>query len=314
MSLPLDPPSHPSCIQSLFLTPGERRLRAGFRLFGQFAILVALFFCLGGALAAVYYFSPEFSDVAFTALSQVITVIAVTLSVFLARRWLDRRSFVSLGLNLRARAGLDILAGFGIAGLMMVLIFLIEWSAGWLTFDGPPLGAGGLLQKATPVVGMVLVFTGVGWGEELLYRGYQLQNLEEGANLTWGVLLSSIFFALGHLANPNVSLAAVLGLVASGIFLAYGYTSTRQLWLPMGLHIGWNFFEGTVFGFPVSGIGDFPRLLQPAISGPALVTGGAFGPEAGLVLLPALGLGAALVYLYTRRRMPGVSENSMGKQ
>jgi hypothetical protein len=70
----------------------------------------------------------------------------------------------------------------------------------------------------------------------------------------------------------------------------------------MGLHTGWNFFEGTVFGFPVSGIGDFPRLLHPAISGPALITGGPFGPEAGLVLLPALGLGAGLVYLYTRQR------------
>ena len=60
----------------------------------------------------------------------------------------------------------------------------------------------------------------------------------------------------------------------------------------MGLHTGWNFFEGTVFGFPVSGLGDFPRIIDQAVNGPARITGGLFGPEAGLVLLPALLLGA----------------------
>jgi hypothetical protein len=296
----------------VFLTPGERRLRSGFRLFIQFILLIVLVACMGGALLAVYYFNADFSEIALIYLSQVATVFAVTLSVFLARRWLDRRSFSSLGLDLHARAGADMLTGFGIAGLMMASIFLIEWSAGWLTLGESALQKGGLVQPLAAAAGMILVFIGVSWGEELLYRGYWLQNLEEGTSLLWGVLLSSLLFALGHLANPNVSPAAILGLVASGVFLAYGYTSTRQLWLPMGLHTGWNFFEGTLFGFPVSGIGDFPRLLAPAVSGPVLVTGGAFGPEAGLVLLPALGLGAALVYLYTRRRLPGISESSKG--
>jgi membrane protease YdiL (CAAX protease family) len=89
--------------------------------------------------------------------------------------------------------------------------------------------------------------------------------------------------------------------VAGGIFLAYGYIRTRQLWLPLGLHTGWNFFESTVFGYPVSGMSGLPRLIHQDVSGPELLTGGEFGPEAGLLLLPGLLLGSLLVYLYTRR-------------
>jgi membrane protease YdiL (CAAX protease family) len=92
---------------------------------------------------------------------------------------------------------------------------------------------------------------------------------------------------------------AAAGLFLAGMFLAFAYTRTRQLWLPIGLHIGWNFFEGTVFGFPVSGLG-LSGIIEHSVNGPVQFTGGAFGPEAGLVLLPALALGTILVYYYTR--------------
>ena len=84
--------------------------------------------------------------------------------------------------------------------------------------------------------------------------------------------------------------------------MAYGYLRTRQLWLPIGIHIGWNFFEGVVFGFPVSGMGNY-RLLRITVTGPELWTGGAFGPEAGLVLIPALLLGTLMIYVFTHRRL-----------
>jgi hypothetical protein len=67
----------------------------------------------------------------------------------------------------------------------------------------------------------------------------------------------------------------------------------------MGLHLGWNFFEGVVFGFPVSGL-DIYHITHLHISGPMLWTGGNFGPEAGLIILPTIALGTGLVYLYTR--------------
>jgi membrane protease YdiL (CAAX protease family) len=85
------------------------------------------------------------------------------------------------------------------------------------------------------------------------------------------------------------------------LFFAYAYLRTRQLWLPIGLHIGWNFFEGTIFGFPVSGTTSY-QLIHQSVSGPEIITGGAFGPEAGLILLPALLLGTAMVIILTRNR------------
>ena len=132
------------------------------------------------------------------------------------------------------------------------------------------------------------------------HAGYWLQNLAEGLNPAWAVLISSALFALGHLLNPNVSWNAILGLVFAGIFLAYGYLRTRQLWLPIGLHIGWNFFEGTVFGFQVSGLTEMPQMIRQVVQGPELITGGLFGPEAGLVVLPAMALGVLLIFGFSR--------------
>jgi hypothetical protein len=113
------------------------------------------------------------------------------------------------------------------------------------------------------------------------------------------VVISSSIFGLLHLGNPNATWVSAAGIFFAGLFLAYGYLTTKQLWLSIGLHIGWNFFEGVVFGFPVSGL-DIYHLLRITVNGPELWTGGPFGPEAGLVVLPGLVLGAVLVFAYAR--------------
>jgi hypothetical protein len=126
--------------------------------------------------------------------------------------------------------------------------------------------------------------------------------LESGLNTFWGVLISSAIFGIMHLGNPNATWISAVGILLAGVFLAFGYLRTRQLWLPIGLHIGWNFFEGVVFGFPVSGLDSY-RFTHITINGPEIWTGGPFGPEAGLVLIPALILGSMLIFVYTRRRL-----------
>lgn len=184
----------------------------------------------------------------------------------------------------------------------MGFIFLIEWAAGWLRIDGFAWQKMPVLQIVQEMLTMLVFFILVGWQEELSSRGYQLQNLAEGLNLFWAVIISSTAFALLHLANPSVSTMAVIGLIIAGLFMAYGYVTTRQLWLSIGLHIGWNYFEGTILGFQVSGWSGMPRLIQQTVNGNPLFTGGDFGPEAGLILLPGIILGIFLIYLYTRNR------------
>ncbi|MBN1536934.1 MAG: CPBP family intramembrane metalloprotease [Anaerolineales bacterium] len=280
------------------MSPGERRLRAGWRLLGQGMIFFALTLVL--TIPAIFWQGLDF-DV-YSLLAQFITFLAVTISVFIARRLFDRRSIRSLGFTWNWQALADLAVGFFIAGLMMGLIFLIEWAAGWLKIEGFAWQQYSFTQIVKDIVYMLGIFILVGWQEELSSRGYQLQNLAQGLNLFWGVILSSAVFAILHLSNPSVSFMAVIGLFISGLFLAYGYVTTRLLWLPIGLHIGWNFFEGTVFGFEVSGVVGWPRLIYQTVEGNPLFTGGKFGPEAGIVLLPGVILGILMVYLYTRDR------------
>ena len=91
--------------------------------------------------------------------------------------------------------------------------------------------------------------------------------------------------------------------------MAYGWLRTGRLWLSIGLHIGWNFFEGAVFGFSVSGL-EIPSLIHQRVSGPLLITGGAFGPEAGFIILPAIIIGALVIRFYTRERKHTITNRS----
>ena len=144
------------------------------------------------------------------------------------------------------------------------------------------------------------IFVLVGWSEEVMSRGYHLQTIASGLNLAWGLALSSAIFGVLHLANPHATLMSAAGIFLAGLLLGYAYVRTGQLWCSIGLHIGWNFFEGVVFGFPVSGLDTF-HLVEARFSGPVLWTGGQFGPEAGLIVVPAILAGAALIHLYGRR-------------
>ncbi len=234
-------------------------------------------------------------------LAAIAETIAITTSVFLARRFLDRQPIESLGLKLSLRVLYDVLAGIGIALLQMGSIYALMLGFGWLTFEGFAWDFDPISVVLTRSLIFLLIFVLVGWNEELLSRGYHLQTIASGLNLFWGVVISSAGFGLLHISNPNATWGSTAGIFSAGVFLAYGYVRTKQLWLPIGLHIGWNFFEGVGFGFAVSGL-DIYALTRITVHGPELWTGGAFGPEAGLIVLPALALGVLLIYLYTLRR------------
>ena len=302
-------PKNRSSLENIFLSPDEPRLRAGWRLLLQTILLLFLGGCLSICLGiALLVADPSLIDrlaslpPEYLLLGVVAETIAVTVSVFLARRFLDKRSIESLGLNLNIWTLLDILAGIGITLLQMGLIYLIMSGFGWITFQGFAWQFDPINVVIRNTFLFLLIFILVGWNEELLCRGYQLQTIASGTNLFWGVILSSAIFGILHIFNPGANWASTLGIFLAGLFFAYAYVCTRQLWLPIGMHLGWNFFEGVVFGFPVSGLDIYP-LTRIEVHGPELWTGGAFGPEAGLIVIPALIVGASLVYLYSRVRV-----------
>jgi uncharacterized protein len=306
----IPPPAQHSFFNHLFLSPDEPRLRAGWRLLFQTGFMLTIGFCLSVILlTALLVLDASFFTTlinlkpGYMLLGMIGETLAVTVSVFLARRLLDKRSIESLGLKLSLQTLFDVLTGIVITFLQMGLIYFLMSRLGWLTF----LGFAWQFDPVSIVIKNTLIFFAifvlVGWNEELLSRGYHLQTIASGLNLFWGVTISSAIFGLLHLANPSANWISTAGIFLAGLFFAYGYLRTKQLWLPMGMHLGWNFFEGVVFGFPVSGLDIYP-MTRIQVQGPKLWTGGAFGPEAGLIVLPSLVLGAILIYLYSWRRFP----------
>ena len=299
--------NHPkrSLLKEIFISPDEPRLRAGWRLLIMTAANFILMMLLIMPFAIVY--KTKGSKVPFL-LVQSISFISITIVVFLSRKVLDRRSIKSLGLDFKENFFQDILIGILVSAVILGIIFLAEWALGYLTIQGFSWQTEPLQAVLTGTLSSAILFILTGWIEELQFRGYYLQNLADGINMTWAIILSAIWFAVMHLFNPNASMQIIPGLFIAGVFFAFAYIRTRQLWLAIGIHIGWNYFEGTVYGFQVSGI-DIYRLVIQDVQGPKLITGGAFGPEAGLILFPAIAIGFGLIYLYTKNRI-GASDGA----
>jgi membrane protease YdiL (CAAX protease family) len=298
LSNPTAPPQR-SFLAAIFTSPSEPRLRAGWRLLAQTILLIILSIAAG----LVIYFLPNSLASSYSLLiGELAELFAFAGSIYLACRFLDKRSFTSLGFKIDKYVLFDIFAGIIITFIMMGLIFIAMQTLGWLKLESFAWNTDSAVMVITQVILFFFIFILVGFNEEILFRGYHLQTITSGLNLFWGLIISSIIFGGLHLANPNATWVSAAGIFFAGLFLAYGYVRTQQLWLSIGLHIGWNFFEGVVFGFPVSGLTIYP-LIHINVSGPKVWTGGAFGPEAGLIILPALALGAVLIYLYTRSRV-----------
>jgi membrane protease YdiL (CAAX protease family) len=239
-------------------------------------------------------------------------LLAALLSVWLAGRFLDKRRFADFGLHLSRGWWLDLGFGLALGTLLMTGIFLVERAAGWVMVVGTFRRLDTNQPFALAILAPLFIFVCVGIYEELLMRGYLLRNLAESFSsrrigprvaliLAWA--LSSAIFGLAHVGNSNATVVSTLNIALAGVFLGLGYVLTGELAIPIGLHITWNFFQGNVYGFPVSGAtmrqATFIAIEQ---RGPQHWTGGAFGPEAGLIGIAALLVGSLLIVLWVRMR------------
>jgi membrane protease YdiL (CAAX protease family) len=126
---------------------------------------------------------------------------------------------------------------------------------------------------------VLFILASAALAEELMFRGYPFQRLLEAVGAVPAVLVLSALFAYMHHLNPHASNWAMVNTVAVGVLLAVAYLRTRSLWLPWGIHFGWNAALGLGFGLPVSGL-DFSVLVKGTARGPQWLTGGAYGLEA----------------------------------
>lgn len=221
-----------------------------------------------------------------------VLIAAVTATIFCARL-LDRRSVSEMmGLQWQRRAGALLLYGLGLTLLLLLLLLLLE-----LLFADTRI----FLSSVTLAHTLSLLFLGllsftlVGFAEEILVRGYPFLVLREQTNTVTALLLTSGVFSLIHALNPGIGWIGFLNIFLAGIWLGIARVRSGSLWLPVGLHIGWNFFMGPVFGFPVSGIIERSMFITQS-EGPAWIVGGVFGPEGGLLVTMVLLAGIIILY------------------
>lgn len=311
---------------NLFWNHNEGRIRSLFRLAIQSLLFLILafgvIFFLGDILLPLL---PEDSDLLTVELrnnflfaemlSPFIPLLAALSSIWIAGKILDRRRFKDFGFHFSWQWFVDLGFGFLLGAILMLMIFLVEWSLGWVTitgfgqshYSGVSFGVGSLVN--------IFSYICIGIYEELLFRGYHLRNLAEGMNhkvvgsktaLILAFFMSSIIFGLLHAANPNANWLSTLNIILAGMFLASGYIFTGELSIPIGLHISWNYFQGAVFGFPVSGTQPAASLIGIDQLGSDLITGGNFGPEAGILGLLAMVLGTIFIFLWVKNRNRGM--------
>jgi hypothetical protein len=298
-------------MSAYFKNPETDRLRAGWRILAFLVLFLATtpVFMAGTRMAIGGLrrgSNLQFTILAFTA----------TASVLVARRFFDRRSFASLGLRIDRLAVLDLAFGVLNSALVMAGMFATLWATHLIQVDSVSWwGDGtatvaGVQLAALPVVLLVLYkLVLVAWWEELVFRGYLLQNFIAGIGVTWSVVVSSLVFGLGHAFNPDATLLTGILIAVVTPQLIYAYLATGQLWLPIGLHLGWNFFQASVFGFAASGL-DSPSLINQSPSGADWLSGGAFGAEGSVLIVPFTAVSVLLIHYWvrwTRRSEPATA-------
>lgn len=178
-------------------------------------------------------------------------------------------------------------------GLFAIVELLLVWKG--VAHIGAYTGTTYLFSAFT-----VAVATGI--AEEIVFRGVVFRIVEEGFGTLVALLLSAALFGALHGFNPGASVVSSAAIaIEAGVLLALAYTATRSLWLPIGLHFGWNFAEGGLFGAAVSG-NTTHGLVSSTPSGDPLWSGGAFGPEASIVAVGVCLIAAAVFLGITIRR------------
>lgn len=224
-----------------------------------------------------------------------VAMVPATLAAYVALvRFGEHRRPAELAL---APAPLELAIGLAVGAAMMAVAVMLLLAAHSVTLAPRPV---------TSIWNAVALSLQSGFVEEVLLRLVVLRLLWRAFGPWPALVLSALLFGLLHLANPNASwFAAIAIAVEAGIMLAAFYILTGRLWVSIGVHAGWNFTQGWVFGAAVSGTNDFaggPLSLHPVAGTAQWLSGGAFGPEASFAgLLVGTAVGLATLHLAWRR-------------
>jgi len=227
-----------------------------------------------------------------------------TILYTLAFMWIvDRKSLLSLGLYRRRGWLSDFAKGGTLALLILGVIFSFSLVTGDIVVEGFARPAPETTPIAAYLLGAIVAFIIVGLYEEIMFRGYILQTLATRSGKIGATIVSSVLFAVLHGANPGADVFGIFNTVIIGVVLCVLYFRTGSLWMPVGFHFAWNFSLGYLYSLPVSGLPIYGILNVIEVETTSRISGGSYGPEAGLACTVALAVwGAWLIWKGTGRK------------
>ena len=290
-----------SPIANLFWNASERRLRAGWRLLVFLVMLLVVAVVEGRVRAGLAGRLPDLYEDLVRAL---VFALLIAIVLYLASRVLDHRRMSDYGFHFSRKWWTDLGFGLLLGALLLFGVLAVELAAGWVAVTGSLAPSSGQPFVATILVG-VLAVAAVAFGEEASYRGYPIKNLAEGlARARWGVVIAvvipAVYFGLAHTTNPNATWLTVFNIVIFGLLFGTGYVLTGELALPIGLHFGWDFVQGFVFGVVAEGRKYGSVLVLADDPSARLWTGRPYGAEGGLLGTAAFLAGFLATFAWAR--------------
>ncbi|MCE5221073.1 MAG: CPBP family intramembrane metalloprotease [Clostridium sp.] len=228
---------------------------------------------------------------------ELIQCICLIFFVILFWKMWDRRKIKDIGFTNIKSSWKDLCIGLLIGALSFTIVAIILLSTKSVelvnSFSQPNFSKALILQ--------LVIFIFVGINEELFSRGYCMTILKQTKKSWAPIVVSSIIFALMHSMNAGISLIAYINLFLFGISMGYLFIKTKNIWMCIGYHITWNYFQGDVFGFLVSGNVTDSIYTIKTLS-PNIINGGSFGPEGGLVVTILLVITILIIYKFLPSR------------
>jgi len=242
------------------------------------AMLIALLVAAAGITVGILinqYVIPPIRAVPRSIVFDVVTAIILVALYKLVIRHLGERKRDDLRLSGSARP-----LALGVVGGLVLFSAVVAVAAALGVYR---ITGEGDATDLVPALILSAIFPAI--SEEMIFRGILFRWIEEFGGSWAALLLTSAFFGAVHLANPNATPLAAIGIAfEAGVMLGGAYMLTRSLWLAMGLHAAWNFAQGEIYDIPVSGT-PVHGLVTARLSGPPLLTGNGFGLEASVIAM-----------------------------
>jgi hypothetical protein len=264
-------------VARLFVAP-DHRLRPAWRFWISLVVVVlANGFAIALTFLAAGKHHPTWFEVIFRTAWLAFMLLGFSGMLYLLDR-VRRNLLASMGLAFDGAALRESFQGMALGAGMVVTSVAAIAVAGHVEFHW--VGGGARVAVAMVVVTGITAIAAM--AEEVAFRGYPFQRLVEGIGSVGGIVFLSVLFGAVHLGNPHATLWGFLNTIEIGALLALAYLRTRSLWMPWGVHFGWNLALGLGFGLPVSGMDDFAVAVRGTAEGPVWLTGGSYGIEASL--------------------------------